>query len=204
MFCKKLIFILLVSVFFLNGCAYFQRPEPTLSYIPWKKRQLAHSKITSWDMSGVLSITRGKKRDIARFSWDQKPDIYSIKLSGPMSIGAVRIEGDEDGVRFWRTSDKLVEAETPEELLLQETGYELPVSDMRYWILGMPGPGKVDYKYFDRYGHLEFFKQKGWQVKYSNFQVGVKKDVDLPSIIEIKRKDLFIKIRVKKIDIGWF
>ena len=199
---KKIISVLLVNILFLSGCAYFRKPAPAVvSYVPWKTRYMEHRKIKRWDMSGVLSITHKKKRDIVRFAWNQNYNDYSIKLSGPMNMGGVRIDGSKERVKFWRSSDEVIEASTPEELVSSELGWSIPVSDIRYWVLGMPAPGKVDYKYFDRYGHLNFFKQNGWRVKYSSFQVGVRKNLDLPSIVELQNKDVAVKIKIKELDL---
>ena len=195
---RKTVVILLLGTMFLSGCTYFRKPLLVCQDISWKDRKLAQSRITDWQMSGVFSITYGNKRDIANFNWQQKLDNYTINISGPMDIGNARVAGDIGRVRFWRASGEVFEADTPEQLMESQLGWRLPISDIRYWILGIPAPTKVDYKYFDRYGHMNFFKQKGWQVKYSGFWCGVKKGVDLPQTIELTNKGVVIKIKIKK------
>jgi len=194
---KKITIALLISVL-LSGCAYFQKKPRAFTYVPWKKREAEHRKITAWKMAGVFSITYKKKRDVASFDWQQKPDGYTINISGPIGIGSARVVGDSEGVKFWRTSEEVFAANTPEQLMQEQLGWQLPISDIRYWILGMPAPKRVDYKYLDRYGHLNFFKQNGWQVRYSEFRCEVKKGVDLPQLIELQNKDVAIKIKIKK------
>jgi len=202
MFYKKITVVLLVSLLLVSGCAYFRKPPPTFKYISWKKRQVVQRQIKDWQLAGVFSITHKKHRDIASFDWRQRRDSYTINISGPMHINSVRIEGDSERVALWRSDEESIEAETPEQLLHSQLGWKLPISHLRYWILGVPDPAKkVNYKYFDRYGHLNFFKQGGWQVKYSQFQIGVKRGMDLPNVIELRNKDIKIKIKIKKYDL---
>ena len=191
----KLITILFGTIF-LVGCAHFQRPQ-SFVYTPWEKRQLELQQIKNWALAGSLSITHNKKRDIARFKWTQNQNDYIVNISGPLNINSIRIVGNPNNVELWRTSKQCIKASTPEQLTLDQLGWQLPVSNIRYWILALPTPtSKIDSIYFDQYGHLTDLKQNGWQIKYSEFQVQAGKNFDLPKIIELKNKEIVIKLKI--------
>jgi outer membrane lipoprotein LolB len=189
------IIILSAILLFLEGCTNLQKSlffEPVLQ----DERQTSLKQITNWEIDGVLSITRGKKRDTARFKWLQKHDSYTINVSGPFNIGGVHIIGDADNVEFCRTRKKCIKASTPEQLALSQLGWQFPISNIRYWILTLPVPCiKVDAASIDRYGHLTDLNQSGWQIKYSKFQTAnTENNIDLPKIIELTNKEIVIKI----------
>lgn len=187
----------LIGMLFLSGCAYFQRP-PSFKQEPWKQRQAELRQIKNWEMSGALSITYNKKRDIARFKWVQKQDSYAMNISGPLNIGSVKIIGDADHVELWRTNKKSIVADTPEQLTKEQLGWRLPISNIRYWILSLPVPTKINAMRFDQYGHLTDLEQNGWQIKYVEFQTNAQKNIDLPKTILLNNKDVAIKIKVTK------
>jgi len=191
------IIMLFTALIFLGGCAYFQKPLPS-KHVPCKEEHKVElQQITDWTMDGALSITRDKKRDIARFKWVQKQSGYTINISGPLNINSVRIIGDSNGVEFWRTRKKCIKASTPEQLTQDQLGWQLPVSNMRYWILALPVPNtKIDAANFDQYGHLIDLNQSGWQMKYSEFQRNPEKNIDLPKIIELTNEGIVIRIKV--------
>ncbi len=192
---KTTIIVLFITILFLEGCACFQKP-PFFKPITLKERQTKLQQINGWEMEGALSITYNRKRDVARFKWVQDGDKYNIHISGPFNIGGARIVGNEDGVEFCRTRKKCIKANTPEQLTLSQFGWQLPISNIRYWILALPVPcTKVDARLIDQYGHLTDLHQSGWQIKYSEFKPDIKNNIDLPKIVELTNSEILIKIK---------
>jgi outer membrane lipoprotein LolB len=188
--------ILFTVLIFLGGCAYFQKP-PAFKHVPWQERKVELQQIADWTIAGALSITHHKKRDIAHFTWVQKQNSYTINIFGPLNIKSVRIVGDANGVEFWHTHKKCTRARTPEQLTLAQLGWELPISNMRYWIVALPAPNtKITATNFDQYGHLISLHQSGWQIKYSEFKLDIAKNIELPKIIELTSKELAVKIKI--------
>ena len=187
--------LLLVGIAFLTGCANFQ-PRPAFKYTPWKQRQAEIRKNKSWAINGRLSITHNKKRDIASFEWQQNQNNYTINISGPLNLNSVKITGSANQVEFCQSGHACLRAKSAEQLFFNQFGWRLPVSNMRYWILALPAPTKIEATNFDQYGHLVALKQQNWNVWYSDFESV--NNVDLPSIIELQNKKFFIKLKIKK------
>lgn len=190
------IIILVLAWLFLAGCAHFKKPV-VFKPVTLKERQAELKHIDTWEMQGALSVTCGRKRDGVRFKWLQNKKSYKIIIAGPLNIGGAHIVGDEDGVEFCRTRKKCIRAATPEQLTLDQLGWQFPVSHLRYWVLSLPvSCATYDAAVVDQYGHLISFHQSGWQIKYSEFQSGVTNNIDLPRIIELTNKEIKIKIKI--------
>jgi outer membrane lipoprotein LolB len=186
--------LLCTGIAFLVGCAHFQ-PQPTFKYIPWQERKTKLQQNKNWIIDGSLSITHNKKRDIANFAWQQNQNNYAINISGPMNLRRVNIVGTANQVELCQSNNKCIKAKTGEQLFFNQFGWQLPISNMRYWVLALAAPTKIEATRFDQYEHLVALKQQGWKIYYSEFRPV--KDVDLPNIIELQNKRFFIKIKIK-------
>ena len=65
---------------------------------------------------------------------------FTLRLHGPFGQGSVLIEGQPGSVSLRRANGQVTRAGSAEALLSQELGWSVPVSVMRYWILGRPAP----------------------------------------------------------------
>lgn len=196
---KKLLWLglLLLGFACLEGCTSLGS-RSSFKSIPWSIRERQLQKITSWTMEGALSITHGKERELVRFKWEQQPDRYAISIFGPLNIGGIRIIGNTRGVEFWRTNKKCIRARTPEQLMTNQLGWQLPISNLRYWILSLPAKSKVHTQDFDQYEHLTQLSQSGWYIKYSEFTANsAGPQVDLPRVIELKNKKSEVAVKIK-------
>ena len=62
-------------------------------------------------------------------------------------------------------------ATSAEELLGTRLGWSLPVSGLRYWLLGLPAPGlPVVKSSLDSFGRLLRLSQGGWQIRYLDYK----------------------------------
>lgn len=189
--------ILIIFILFLVGCSHFQPQH--FQYIPWQTRQAKLQHHETWNINGSISVTYNKHRDIAYFEWVQNQDGYKINISGPMNLKSVRITGDVDKVEFCRSNNQCVKDKSSKKLFFNQFGWQLPVSNIKYWILARPVPGKIKAKQFDQYGHLVAFEQQDWKINYFDFKAV--SDVDLPRIMQLRNKNIFIKVIIKNISL---
>jgi outer membrane lipoprotein LolB len=94
-----------------------------------------------------------------------------------------------------QTSDgKSFHAASAEQLLTKNWGFNLPVSNMRYWIRSLPVPDMAANTQYDSKGRLATLVQQGWRIDYLNYSnVG---GVDLPERLSITSPALRVKIVV--------
>ena len=80
----------------------------------------------------------------------------------------------------------------PKFSLVKETGWNLPVSDLAYWIRGLPAPGSEAVKHFDQFHHLIELDQKGWRIQYLRYSNV--NQIDLPTKIFMNYPRMSVKI----------
>ncbi len=86
------------------------------------------------------------------------------------------------------------------ELLVEATGWEIPVQALAYWIRGQPAPELPSAELqYGVDGHLAALTQGGWKIAYTAWQPGTDETPALPARIEAERGDS----RVSLIVDGW-
>ena len=112
----------------------------------------------------------------------------------------LQLVGNDKQVTLWESSTNSVSAPTPEALLQERLGWTLPISNLVYWIRGVPAPAsaatQVNSLQLDTYNHLLHLQQQGWDIQYVSFQIV--NNIDLPRIIYLQTQGLKIKIVIKK------
>jgi len=154
-----------------------------------------------WHMKGRMVVVNGAELWAMSVDWQQKGDEYIIYLSGPFGAGKVQLAGSRNGVLLKDSDDQLFYAATPEELLLEHTGVAMPLSYLRFWMLGLPQPStsqNENHAKLDQQGRLESLNREQWDIvfkRYIKINAYVGKPVDLPDKIFISKGE-DIKVRV--------
>jgi outer membrane lipoprotein LolB len=183
--------LLFVSIA-LSSCATY---TPTGQRPAWAEEQRQLAKITSWQINGSIGFKYATQTTMANLAWEQKNNNYEITLYSLLDLVSVRLEGDENRVVFWRSATKSITAKTPEKLMADQLGWSLPLTNLRYWVRGLPAP---NYPYKATFGNdqnLTSIEQQGWQISYQRFtQVG---NLNLPSKMVLINGQIQVKIIIK-------
>ena len=169
----KLRFLLLTlaATGLLGACARAPvRPTPVgdaaRSEAAQAAREAALASARSWQFTGRIAVSTEGRGGSGRIEWSQDGDDFDVRLSAPVTRqswrlhqaqGKVRLEGLEGGVR---------EGTDAEALLLEATGWRLPVADMAAWVRGVRGAGSPATVEADTQGRPIRLLQSGWQVDY--------------------------------------
>jgi outer membrane lipoprotein LolB len=132
----------------------------------WEQRRDVLARISHWEFTGSINVRDASDSHASRIRWQQDGDIYRINLWGTFNVGATQIDGRPGEVMIVQQGQEPVITETPESLLYQELGYELPVSELNYWIKGIPAPGLYSELQFSDNNQVIQFLQAGWQIDY--------------------------------------
>lgn len=119
---------------------------------------------------------------------------YQIRLSGPLGSGTVMISRSGGAVTL-RDGPKTVTSANAESLLKQQTGIRLPVTNLYYWIRGIPAPGAVQGEKRDPAGHLTLLKQGGYTIQYLQYTSTA--GTLLPTNVKLQGNGIFIKFIIK-------
>lgn len=197
----------LAIVAVLAGCATTApaRRTPALSAEALASRQQARdaflAQYDAWSFSGRAAISKGDKGGSGRIEWQQQDDRrYEIALSAPVTrqswrlIGdlhseAGRIEGLEGGPR---------DGEFAEDLLLETTGWSVPLQQLGSWVRGAPAAEyPVEAIVYDAEGRPESFQQAGWTVRYTAWRAGPTGAPELPAKIEAESGDARVRLVIE-------
>lgn len=165
---------LLISLFlFLTGCGLFSTNKPPATpttQLNWKQHQEKIAELNTWELDGKIGMRVGTDSGSATLYWLQQLDYYDIRLSGPLGRGATRIIGKKGDVSIEIAGQGRYTANTPEELLQQQLGWNIPISHLVWWIKGLPAPS-TPYNYNLNENHLlQDLTQDNWKIEYHNYQ----------------------------------
>jgi len=149
----------------------------------------------SWEISGALAAKNKNKAWTAQVNWQQRgSDTYQIRLFGPLGSGTVMIE-KKGGVIHFQDGKKSSTSSNAEQLLAEQTGVRLPVSNLYYWVRGLPAPGGVQAEKRAT-GKLLQLRQSGFTIDYPEYtKVG---NTQLPSIIRLQGNGVYMKLVIKR------
>jgi outer membrane lipoprotein LolB len=197
---KLTILFLLISCLYACASLYHQPQTAINQKLSWKTRKQQLQQIKNWQIQGAIAIRTKKQASSASVSWQQKGKQYKINLFGPLGSGAVTISGQPGNSILQTANKQIFKAKTPEQLLKQELGWNVPVSNLYYWIRGLPNPHISAKLKFDKYHHIIEIKQQNWDVKYLSYSAT--NNLDLPHKTTITNKSLNLRIIINKWEIG--
>ncbi len=143
----------------------------------WQEHQQRMLAFEQWQLAGKIGITfpyEGKRKGVtARFDWEQRQSDYVMVLSGPMGVGRFTLEKAGKITEITNPRGEQFRARSPEELFYQHTGMHLPITDLAWWIRGIPVPDKMHQKTFHTENYrnqLASLEQSSWKIEYLDYQ----------------------------------
>ena len=182
----------------LTGCAGLgpqESVEGPGNAEDWKTHKARISHIDGWQISGKIGIRAPKDSGSGTLFWLQRQDYFDIRLSGPLGRGATRLTGRPDAVTLEVAGQGRFEAQSPEALVESQLGWQLPVSNLLWWVRGLPAPNSRSRISLDNNGRLATLQQDGWSVQYLGYEE--EDGLDLPSRIKLEGRNLQITLVIK-------
>lgn len=177
-------------VLVLAGCATRPvPPAPTPAFDPELPEYAA------WSIRGRVSLVRGEQGWHAGMNWQETAGHYRLDLAGPLGQGALQISGAVEGMVRLQTADGRQYAATDADaLVLSATGWQLPVTGLRYWVRGVPAPGVDAGITTDNRGRLARLQQSGWEITYNRYRALAGRD--WPTRMRLEAADVSVTLVV--------
>jgi len=158
----------------------------------WEQRQQVLRGLEDWSFVASIRVRDGEESHSSRIRWQQRGERYQINLWGAFNAGATEIIGEPGQVIISQRGEQPVVTETPEELVYQELGYELPVSWLDSWLKGVPAPGPRAETRFGENNQLVELNQSDWRIHYLGY---VEQHPEtLPARIRIEKTPLQVEL----------
>lgn len=165
----NLAFILLLGG--LAGCAASGgRTLPDLS--DWETRKVVLGDADEWEFAGRIGVSAGDDGFNGKLWWRQDGVVYRARLSGPLGMGTIFLNGDNNELTLTDRDGMVTELVDAEVELRERYGWTIPVSSLRYWALGIPDPGSPASAGFDESGRLNSLEQQNWRVSIPQYTDG--------------------------------
>lgn len=197
---RHLISLLLIML--LAGCSTLSERESITgdNQAAWKAHKSQVSSIDGWQIDGKVGMRSEQNSGSGTLFWLQRQDYYDIRIAGPLGRGATRLTGRSGpggSVTLEVANQGQYQARSPELLLLEQTGLQFPISNLLWWIRGLPVPGSKSDIGLDAQGRLATLVQDGWQLEYDRY--ARHEGYDLPERIKLKGNAIDLTLVIK----GW-
>jgi len=148
-----------------------------------------------WQIRGKIGVRTATDGGSAYLDWSQSFDSFYILLSGPLGQGSTIISGNPSGARL-ENSDGTFVSDSPENLVMEHTGWQIPINQLLYWVKGIPAPSGDIQMTRNALGTLDTLQQDGWKLEFDRY--GNALDSLLPQRIKIQKDDLKVTLIIKE------
>ena len=168
---------------------------------------LIRGKVSAWKLSGSFSYVDPNESGAGRIQWDFKGDLLDsvslndfvdqerVRLIGPIGVGSVELNSQDR--RATLTSGRQEYKGTDAESLLWNiVGWRLPVSEMRFWLFGMPSPNVKGRFWLNEQGQLQALQQSGWEIQFERYEKMDDLQQDLPKKITAVHRENKAKVKL--------
>ena len=158
-----------------------------------RERALAHA--DHWMLQGRLGVSDGKDGGSGSFSWTQNGDGYEFVLRAPITGKSFRLSGDAAGALLEGLEPGPLRGPDAEALMRKALGWEVPLRDLRAWVLGLradSGPAELD---FGANRLPSLLRQDGWAVDYREWDAA--RTPPLPIKVYAERPPYKVKLSIE-------
>lgn len=178
-------FVVMATTILLASCASIpdkiERPFNLL-----ERQSLYEEK--AWFFSGRMSVIDENHAVSANIEWQHQHQQEKIKLSGPFGLGRTGVVWTESGVEIDIAGEQKKYVGDVDEIVSSELGITVPVSALKFWVLGVTDP---DVNFIEK---EDGFIQHGWRVTYLQMQLSDR--YELPRKITVKKGKAKLKLIV--------
>jgi outer membrane lipoprotein LolB len=162
----------------------------------WEQRAADLQRANSWRLDGRAAVAYQGQGWQATLNWRQLDDSSEIHLAGPFGVGALVLKQTAAGLSL--------NGDPPSDAVLAQLqarlGFELPIDDLRFWLLGVPEPGAEFALTRNAQDRALTLTQGGWSIEYDRY-MAVGGDV-LPAHLVLSREAVRVRIAVDHWELG--
>lgn len=158
---------LLVLPLLLNACVPAVRMKGDASLLAAQHaREQALAPVDRWVLQGRLGVSNGSDGGSGSFSWSQDGEHYEFVLRAPVTGKSFRLSGDNHGALMEGLDGGPIRGRDAESLMHRALGWDVPLRDLRAWVLGLRADGGPAELTFGTDQLPASLLQDGWSVDY--------------------------------------
>ena len=164
-------FLLVILAGMLSACV-----STTGGMLPdfesWPARKAYLESTDEWEFSGRIGISAGDEGLNGKFWWRQDGVVFRARISGPIGVGTIFINGDHRELTLTEQDGTVTELEDAEIDLQIRYGWTIPVTSLQFWALGIPDPSSPSEVEFNEGGLPATISQRDWLVTIDRYREG--------------------------------
>lgn len=129
-----------------------------------REQQLADA--NHWTLQGRLFVSNGRDSGTGNLTWTQNGDRYEFTLRAPITGRSFRLVGGPDGAVLDGVDGGPQNGSDAESLMRRVLNWDVPLSELRAWVLGMRAEGAESELSFGDNQLPSTLQQDGWAVSY--------------------------------------
>lgn len=127
---------------------------------------LAHR---DWSLQGRMAISAPEDSGSGSLDWAQRGETFRFALSAPVSGKTWTLSGDNQHAELTGLRAQTVVGRSAAEILGRELGWQVPITQLAYWVRGIRAPGKADVVFAADGLPLEI-RQAGWVIEFRDYE----------------------------------
>jgi outer membrane lipoprotein LolB len=151
----------------LAGCRTVPPPSPVVgpgADAPWSEQRSALATFDRYTLSGRVAVAANGQGFSGNLRYQQQAQRSDVALDGPLGMGGLHMTLDGEQLSVSTSRGERLDGPEARAELERRLGFELPLAELRWWLLGVPAPGDASLDQDSGSGEIHGFRQKGWQV----------------------------------------
>jgi len=164
---------------------------------PWAEQYAALETFDTWSLTGRVAVAAKGQGFSASLLYRQQGARADLSLDGPMGIGGMRMQVAERDISVTNSRGQTLDGAAARSEIESRLGFELPIAELRWWLLGVPAPGSPSESHDDGAGGpIRDFAQNGWHVSVLSRAPGL--GFALPQRLTAEREDARLKLLIEQ------
>jgi len=140
--------------------------------------------------------SRSRRRGFsASLRYQQQPGRSNLALDGPLGIGGLRVDIEGEDIAIATSRGEKLDGQAARDELERRLGFQLPLTELRWWLLGIPAPGEASVNQDGGSGEIRDFTQNGWHVSINSRAASL--GFALPQRLTAEREGARLKLLVE-------
>ncbi|MDQ2068738.1 lipoprotein insertase outer membrane protein LolB [Natronospira bacteriovora] len=181
----------------LAACARLpELPDAEGDEAAWQAHRQSLERLQAWSLDGRAALRTPDDGWTASLQWSQWQDYMDFRLRGTFGIGTTRVRGSQDWMIIENSRGDVWETARPEVELEREMGWRVPLSELRWWMVGMPAPGSPPQtRQVNDDGLLIYLVQSGWRIYYERYDT--QEGLMLPGRVTVENGDVRLRVSIR-------
>jgi len=167
--------------------------DATQAYAAQSAREAQLAALGDWRLRGRIAFAGARDGATVQIDWTQQGEAFVIRLTAPITGRQWQLRGQPGEAELVGLDGGPRRADDAERLLLEATGWRLPVTQFPHWVRGARGPGSAEALAVDAEARPVGWSQAGWHLHFRDWWPG---DPPLPRRVFAEREGASVRLVV--------